>query len=153
MPVDTDTWNSLERLERTVGALLDRLGEGPTRATDHESNENATAQTTSEAGDTYKDAHSSAAPMMVIRDLATDTGVRPSSDSRPHGALLDDLIAPGLALTLIQMYADTLPVFFNLDYLFNHRRLPSDFVPVFSSIMGGGFSSTRKVSPMQSSAK
>lgn len=137
-----------------MGALLDRLGEGPTRATDNESNENATAQTTSEAGDTmYKDAHSSAAPMMVIRDLATDTGVRLSSDSRPHGAVLDDLIAPGLALTLIQMYADTLPVFFYLDYLFNHRRRPSDFVPVFSSIMGGGFSSTRKVSPMQSSAK
>jgi hypothetical protein len=42
---------------------------------------------------------------MVIRDLATDTGPKPSSDIRSMNAVLDDLIAPDLALTLITMYA------------------------------------------------
>ena len=53
----------------------------------------------------YKETESSAAPIMVIRDLATDTGPKPSSDIRSMSADLDDLIAPDLALTLITMYA------------------------------------------------
>jgi hypothetical protein len=42
---------------------------------------------------------------MVIRDLATDSGIKPMSDARSLGAVLDELISPDLALTLITMYA------------------------------------------------
>jgi hypothetical protein len=41
---------------------------------------------------------------MVIRDLATDSGIKPMSDPRSLEAVLDELISPDLALTLITMY-------------------------------------------------
>jgi hypothetical protein len=41
---------------------------------------------------------------MVIRDLATDSGLKPSPDTKSLGSVLDDLITPDLALTLISMY-------------------------------------------------
>lgn len=87
-----------------MAALLDRLGEGPPRTPGHETSRPSTAQT-AESEVPYKETESSAAPIMVIRDLATDTGPKPSSDIRSMSAVLDDLIAPDLALTLITMYA------------------------------------------------
>lgn len=83
--------------------LLDRLGEGPSSA-EHELSRLPGALTTPESGNpTYKDTGSSVAPIMVIRDLASDTGIKTSTDTRCLGALLDDLIPPDLALTLITM--------------------------------------------------
>jgi hypothetical protein len=97
----------LERLERTVATLLDRLGEGPA-SIGNDSNTPASALTSSEAGDptpaAFKETESSAAPIMVIRDLATDPGLEPSPDTKSLGSVLDDLITPDLALTLISMY-------------------------------------------------
>ncbi|KAJ5984949.1 hypothetical protein N7499_008793 [Penicillium canescens] len=95
----------LERLERSVAALLDRLGEGPPRTPGHETSRPSTAQT-AESEVPYKETESSAAPIMVIRDLATDTGPKPSSDIRSMSADLDDLIAPDLALTLITIFLE-----------------------------------------------
>lgn len=96
---------SLERLEKTVATLLDRLGEGPSTHDDHESSRPASALTTPETGDSYRETEASAAPIMVIRDLAADTGVKSAPDTRSTEAVLDDLITPGLALTLVTMYA------------------------------------------------
>ena len=95
----------LERLEKTVATLLDRLGESPAKSPDHESGKPTPAQTSPESGGAYKDTESSAAPIMVIRDLATDSGIKPMSDARSLGVVLDELISPDLALTLITMYA------------------------------------------------
>jgi hypothetical protein len=93
----------LERLERTVATLLDRLGETPNSA-EHDSSRPASALTTPDPGDQTLHTESSAAPIMVIRDLATDSDVKPSPDMRSLGTMLDDLIAPDLALTLFTMY-------------------------------------------------
>lgn len=95
---------SLERLERTVAALLEKLGEDSSRA-EQASRRPATALAFPGANQSYKDAESSAAPIMVIRDLATETGIKPSPDTRTLGAVVDELIAPDLALELITMYA------------------------------------------------
>jgi hypothetical protein len=94
----------LERLEKTVATLLDRLGETPNSA-EHDSSRPASAPTTPDPGDqTLQDTESSAAPIMVIRDLATDSGVKSSPDMKTLWTMLDDLIAPDLALTLFTMY-------------------------------------------------
>ncbi|KAJ5669327.1 hypothetical protein N7462_010397 [Penicillium macrosclerotiorum] len=94
----------LERLEKTVATLLDRLGEGPSNV-EHESSRPESGLTTPEASDpAFKGTENSAAPIMVIRDLATETGVKPSPDTKSLERELDDLIAPKLALTLISMY-------------------------------------------------
>lgn len=95
----------MERLEKTVAALLDRLGEGPAKTPGHEPSRTIPAQTSPGSSGAYQDAASSAAPIMVIRDLATDNAIKPMSDARSLGAVLDDLISPDLALTLITMYA------------------------------------------------
>lgn len=105
--IKANTIFRLERLERTVATLLDRLGEGPP-SVGNDSNTPASALTSSEAGDptpaAFKETESSAAPIMVIRDLATDPGLKPSPDTKSLGSVLDDLITPDLALTLISMY-------------------------------------------------
>lgn len=41
---------------------------------------------------------------MVIRDLATDNGIKPASDARSLAVVLDNLISPELGLELITMY-------------------------------------------------
>ncbi|KAJ5734677.1 hypothetical protein N7533_013080 [Penicillium manginii] len=106
-PSGTDV--RLERLERTVATLLDRLGEGPA-SIGNDSNTPASALTSSEAGDptpaAFKETESSAAPIMVIRDLATDPGLEPSPDTKSLGSVLDDLITPDLALTLISIFLE-----------------------------------------------
>jgi hypothetical protein len=88
-----------------VATLLDRLGEGPSSA-DHESSRPGSELTTPDLGDqTYQDTESAtAAPIMVIRDLANDTRAEPSPETKSLGAVLDDLISPDLALTLLSMY-------------------------------------------------
>ncbi|KAF4767193.1 hypothetical protein N7455_011444 [Penicillium solitum] len=96
----------LERLEKTVATLLDRLGEGPAKTPGYESSRTTPAQTSPGRGGAYKDAESSAAPIMVIRDLATDNAIKPISDARSLGAGLDDLISPDLALTLITIFLE-----------------------------------------------
>ncbi|KAJ5166418.1 uncharacterized protein N7482_005199 [Penicillium canariense] len=96
----------LERLEKTVATLLDRLGEGPLSA-EHESSRPTSALTTPDPGDPkYKDTETSAAPIMVIRDLANDTGIKPSPDTKSLGMVLDNLIAPDLALTLLSIFLE-----------------------------------------------
>ncbi|KAF9245147.1 hypothetical protein DTO027I6_9214 [Penicillium roqueforti] len=101
-----DTDARLERLEKTVATLLDRLGEGPAGTPGHESSRPTPVRTSPGPGDAYKDAESSAAPIMVIRDLATDSGIKPMSDARSLGAVLDELISHDLALTLITIFLD-----------------------------------------------
>lgn len=87
-----------------MATLLDRLGEGPSSA-DHELSRPGSALTSPNPGDqTYQDTESAAAPIMVIRDLANDTRVEPSPETKSLGAVLDDLISPDLALTLLSMY-------------------------------------------------
>ncbi|CAG8907662.1 unnamed protein product [Penicillium nalgiovense] len=102
----TGTDARLERLEKTVATLLDRLGEGPAKAPGHESSRPTPAQTSPGSGGAYRGSESSAAPIMVIRDLATDSGIKPMSDARSLGAVLDELISPDLALTLITIFLE-----------------------------------------------
>lgn len=109
--------HSLERLENTVATLLDRLGEGPAKAPGHELSRPTPVQTSPGSGGAYKDAESSTAPIMVIRDLATDNGIKPMSDARSLGVVLDDLISPELSLKLITMYAALLYELFYRDKL------------------------------------
>lgn len=87
-----------------MATLLDRLGEGSLSA-EHASSRPGSALTTPEPGDpSYHDTESSAAPIMVIRDLANDSRVEPSPETKSLGTALDNLIAPDLALTLLSMY-------------------------------------------------
>lgn len=97
-------YSSLGRLEKTVANLLDRLGEGPLSA-EHESSRPGSVLTSPEAGEpNYQETETSAAPVMVIRDLANDSRVEPSPETKSLGTVLDDLINPDLALTLLSMY-------------------------------------------------
>ncbi|CAL5868598.1 uncharacterized protein PFLUO_LOCUS2825 [Penicillium psychrofluorescens] len=98
----------LERLEQTVAILLDRLGEDPERIPDRQLHKSVAAFTTPESGDVaYKDTTESAdAPVIMIRDLATETSVRPTANTKSVDALLDDLISPDLALTLISIFLE-----------------------------------------------
>lgn len=122
-----------------MATLLDRLGEGPSSA-EHELSRPTGALITPESGDpTYKDTGSSVAPIIVIRDLASDPGIKPSTDMGCLGALLDDLIAPDLALTFITMY-----VIPRVTLKPPRVLILSDLNPVFSSTMAAGFSSTQK---------
>ncbi|KAF3027066.1 hypothetical protein E8E15_008137 [Penicillium rubens] len=102
----TGTDARLERLEKTVATLLDRLGEGPVKTPSHDSSRPTPAQTSPRSGGAYGDSESSAAPIMVIRDLATDSGIKPMSDPRSLEAVLDELISPDLALTLITIFLE-----------------------------------------------
>ncbi|KAJ6088436.1 hypothetical protein N7486_009697 [Penicillium sp. IBT 16267x] len=82
------------------------LGKGPAGSDDHQSSRGS-ALTTPEAGEVpYEDMESSAAPIMVIRDLATDTGPKPAPDTRSLETVLDDLISPDLAVTLITIFVE-----------------------------------------------
>lgn len=69
---------------------------------------------------------------MVIRDLATETGIKTSQDTRPLETVLDELIGPDLALTLITMYAGPRINWGSL-------RAPSDLFTDFWSTMAVGY--------------
>jgi hypothetical protein len=96
-----------------VAILLDRLGENTDRIPDRHLHKSAAAFETPESGDVaYKDTTESAdAPVIVIRDLATETAVLPTTNTKSVDAVLDDLISPDLALTLISMYVVAVPCF------------------------------------------
>jgi hypothetical protein len=99
---------SLAQLEVAVNALLDKLGERdtlllqphPPRTRRQQSA--LTAQDQSEESDLDTSADSAAAPVLVIRDLATDIGVK-SRKVEHHAAVLDALIPPEHAPTLLKM--------------------------------------------------
>ncbi|KAJ5280092.1 hypothetical protein N7478_005464 [Penicillium angulare] len=102
-PPHSGTDARLERLERTVATLLDRLGEGPAGFDDHESNR-PSALTTPETGEvTYEETESPAPPIMVLRNLAADSGVKSTPDTKGTAAVVDDLIPQDLALALVTM--------------------------------------------------
>ena len=133
-----------------MAILLDRLGEDPDRIPDRQLHKTAAAFTTPESGDVaYKDTTESAdAPVIVIRDLATDTTVRPTANTKSIDAVLDDLISPDLALTLISMYA--------LVVLFLQPSVKSTSLtiePDFWNIMADGSSMSRKMTRISSSSE
>lgn len=135
---------SLERLEKSVATLLDRLGEAPATRALGESSRPTTAQT-NPASDAYKDTETSA-PIMVIRDLASDNGTKPVSDARSLMVVLDDLISPDLALALITMYVVSGLIWIIIDIHFFSLL-------VFWNIMEDGFFLTLNVIRVNFSAK
>ncbi|RAL04664.1 uncharacterized protein BO80DRAFT_461731 [Aspergillus ibericus CBS 121593] len=92
---DPGTAIRLERLERTVAALLDRLGEDPIQPTHPPHETPIPSHDSNGAKDT------SDAPVIVLRDLADSTSV---PDTRSTPAALEDLVDPDLALTLITIF-------------------------------------------------
>ncbi|KAJ5180213.1 hypothetical protein N7492_003423 [Penicillium capsulatum] len=99
--------SSLERLEKVVATLLDRLGEDPANTVGIGSNKPLSDPISHGLEDeSRKDANSSAAPIMVIRDLATDTGAKPAPEMKSLTTVLDDLIPPELALTLLTIFLE-----------------------------------------------
>lgn len=123
----------IDRLERTVAALLDRLGEDSTTITAHVSN-NGNGRKPGMPPSTISDSKDtdSSAPVMVIRDLATDMGMM-SPDTQSPDAVLDTLITPDLASDLLSMY-DRYALYDTQANLI-----------ASSSIMANGFYSTQKV--------
>lgn len=99
-------WPRLARLEQTIGALLERLGEDSTSITQPTTHPSPTlpvaALSSNGTGTLSKSDYPSAPPVMVIRDLASDIGVK-SPDTSSQVAGLDGLIAPDLALSLFTM--------------------------------------------------
>lgn len=89
--------------------LLRRLGEDPSDRPGYESSKSPTAPTPPRPGDaTYQDPESSAAPIMVLRDLATDTGASAQSLSGPElfrtpETAIDHIIPAERAFELQQM--------------------------------------------------
>src|SRR5699024_9313282 len=78
----------IERLERTVAALLDRLGEDPTSIIadrSHKAIDRKPALTPGVASDSKDNAAS--APVMIIRDLATDMGMTSPGTQSPDAVL------------------------------------------------------------------
>ncbi|KAL3465572.1 hypothetical protein BJX64DRAFT_56363 [Aspergillus heterothallicus] len=101
---ESSTGSRLERLEKVVAHLLDRLGEDP-HIFDDSPDYNANIRLTETEPDAVpKSTDSSAAPVMVIRELAADTGIELPSASQP--VALDGLIAPDLALHLISIFQE-----------------------------------------------
>lgn len=95
----------IDRLERTVAALLDRLGEDPTSIIadrSHKTNDRKPALPPGVASDPKDNA--SSAPVMIIRELATDMGMT-SPGTRSPDSVLDTLVTPDLASDLLTMYA------------------------------------------------
>lgn len=99
-------WPRLARLEQTLGALLERLGEDSTSITQPTTHPGAgipvATSSSNDTGPSSKPDHPSTPPVMVIRDLASDIGVK-SPDTSSQVAGLDGLIAPDLALSLFAM--------------------------------------------------
>ncbi|KAL4869466.1 hypothetical protein BDV12DRAFT_82031 [Aspergillus spectabilis] len=104
---EPNTGARLERLEKAVAHLLDRLGEDPLHFADdaavkHTHNTQAVAQ--SSADSPQKSNESSVAPVMVIRDLVADTGFEMPNTSQ--AVSLDGLVPPDLALNLLSIFLE-----------------------------------------------
>jgi hypothetical protein len=98
-------------LEKAVNTLLDKLEEDDTlllhphpARTRRQESAPLTAQDQSGESDLETSANPAAAPVLVIRDLATDIGVK-SRKVEQDNAVVEALIPPEHALTLLQMYA------------------------------------------------
>lgn len=100
------SWHSsLERLEKTVSHLLNRLGEDSSQlAHDTPVEVNPAQAITPDSGNPIpKGNDSAAAPVMVIRDLAADTGIELANTTQTVS--IDRLVSADLALELISMSA------------------------------------------------
>ncbi|KAL2815611.1 hypothetical protein BDW59DRAFT_166758 [Aspergillus cavernicola] len=97
----------LERLEKVVTHLLDRLGEDSSQIMNEApSKPNSAIETlgVDPADSMQKSTDSSAAPVMVIRELAADTGIELPNTSQ--AVTLDGLIPPDLAQYLISIFSE-----------------------------------------------
>ena len=81
---------------------MERLGEDSSSITQATSPKGPVAVSSSKDAGPSKSDYPSAAPVMVIRDLASDVGVK-SPDTNSQIAGLDGLIPPDLALSLFTM--------------------------------------------------
>ncbi|KAL4910995.1 hypothetical protein BDW74DRAFT_172449 [Aspergillus multicolor] len=97
----------LERLEKIVTRLLDRLGEDTSEvggSPQQPDSHNHPAPATANAGDLTTKIDSFAAPVIVIRDLAADTGIGPPTTSQT--ASIEDLVPSDIALELITIFLE-----------------------------------------------
>lgn len=101
----------MDRLERAVGVLLERLGEEPLINVTSHTSRSTIRQDINRAVAPRRDISPGfdgdlsvppAPPVMIIRDLASDMGVK-SPEVTHSDASVDRLISPTLALTLITM--------------------------------------------------
>ncbi|KAL4940646.1 hypothetical protein BDV06DRAFT_17812 [Aspergillus oleicola] len=106
IPPDSTTDARLKRLETVVSHVLNRLGEDSSQFFDelptipHSVNQPPIA----DPEDPLQKGDSSAAPVMVIRDLAADTGIEATSISK--SVSVDGLVAPELARELISIFSE-----------------------------------------------
>ncbi|RDW93822.1 Zn(II)2Cys6 transcription factor [Aspergillus mulundensis] len=101
---ETSTDARLERLEKVVTRLLDRLGEDTSQlaCSAPRSNPRYQPATASPVNTIHKG--DSAGPVIVIRDLAADTGIGLPTTSQT--APLNDLVPPEIALDLITIFLE-----------------------------------------------
>ncbi|KAL2857202.1 hypothetical protein BJY01DRAFT_231194 [Aspergillus pseudoustus] len=103
-PSESSTGSRLERLEKVVAHLLDRVGENSHIFSDSPEYNASNRSNGPDPGLVPKSADASAAPVMVIRELAADTGIQLPNTSQP--VALDGLIPPDLALHLISIFQE-----------------------------------------------
>ncbi|KAL2870883.1 Zn(II)2Cys6 transcription factor [Aspergillus lucknowensis] len=103
---ESTTGSRLERLEKVVAHLLDRLGEDPSQILDERpTDKGVRGPEGAEAGDSVsKSVDASSAPVLVIRELAADTGIEQPMSPQPVS--LDGLVPPELALHLISIFQE-----------------------------------------------
>ncbi|KAB8235743.1 uncharacterized protein BDW43DRAFT_318142 [Aspergillus alliaceus] len=107
---DTSVHARVAHLERIVGTLLERLGEDSSTITSQSVAQpnpsgHISLSCNNAASVVSKSDYPSAPPVMVIRDLASDIGVK-SPDASSHEPILDGLIPAGLALDLITIFLE-----------------------------------------------
>jgi hypothetical protein len=102
------TYSRLNRLERALDRLLERIGDEPTRDS---SRSNTPLRPLSRTQSILQANDASEAPVMIIRDLAAEAGAQSPDISRvsTQGIFSDDVITGGLlsftdAVSLLAMY-------------------------------------------------
>ncbi|KAL4878474.1 hypothetical protein BJY04DRAFT_221196 [Aspergillus karnatakaensis] len=96
------TGDRLQRLEKAVAHLLDRLGEDPSQLTDGLPGQHN--RSNQESDSVRRSNESSVAPVMVIRDLAADTGIELPNTNQ--AVPLDGLVPSDLALSLLSIFQE-----------------------------------------------